>query len=562
MMLHRISVRAKLIGCFAVMLVLMVGLAGLAFHQTRILRDSVSELRGVALPATQALGRIQALALRIRVNGSRLISARTEGQHDEAAASMRQRVAELAKERAAYGRLPAAAEMQGLYATFDRQWQVYLTLQADGLRRAESGDQAGALEMYNTTMSDAIREVIAMLVTLVDRNEAAATESGDIAQAAHERTERQLLIFLGIAALLAAGAALMLILEVSRPLGRMTAAMHRLAAGDTATAVPSTERDDEVGAMGRAVQVFKDSMIRAAALEAEQARMRADGEAQRRAMMREMADGFEGVVGGIVASVTSAATELQATAQAMTATATQTAGQSTAVAAAAEEAAANVGAVAAAAEEMGAGVQEIGRQVAGTAGLARAAVTEAGQTAALVQDLTRGAAKIGDVLGLISSIADQTNLLALNATIEAARAGAAGRGFAVVAAEVKELAGQTARATGEISGQIGEIQAATGQAVSAIGGIVARIQEISDVAGALAAAVGQQDATTQEIVRNVSQAAVGAGEVTHTIAGVAGAAEETGNAAHHLLAAASELSRHSHHLDAEVGRFLSGVRAA
>jgi methyl-accepting chemotaxis protein len=562
MMLHRISIRAKLVGSFAVMLVLMAALAGLAFRQARILQDAVAELRQVALPATQTLGRIQALTLRIRVNGGRLISARTDRQREDAAASMRQRSEELARERESYARLPASAEMQGLSATFDRQWQAYLGLQADALRRAGAGDQAGALELYNTTMSDAIRDVVATLVKLVDRNEATASERGLAAQAAYDSTQTQLLAFLAVAAILAFGAALMLILEVSRPLGRMTAAMHRLSAGDTAAPVPSVERRDEVGAMGRAVQVFKDSMIRAAALEAEQARLRADSEAQRRQTMREMADGFEGVVGGIVASVTSAATELQATAQTMTATATQTAGQSTAVAAAAEEAAANVGAVAAAAEEMGASVQEIGRQVASTAGLARAAVTEAGQTAALVQDLTRGAAKIGDVLGLISSIADQTNLLALNATIEAARAGAAGRGFAVVAAEVKELAGQTAKATGEISGQIGEIQAATGQAVSAIGGIVARIQEISDVAGALAAAVGQQDATTQEIVRNVSQAAIGAGEVTHNIAGVAGAAEETGTAAHHLLAAASELSRHSHHLDAEVGRFLSGVRAA
>jgi methyl-accepting chemotaxis protein len=430
MLLHTISIRTKLIGCFAVMLVLMAGLGGLAFHQARILQASVSDLGEEALPATQALGRIQALTLRIRVNGSRLISARTDRQREDAAASMRQRLAELARERAAYARLPASAAMQGLYATFDRQWQVYLTLQADALRRAESGDQAGATELYNTTMSEAIRQVIATLVALVDRNEAAATESGQVARAAYASTERQMIVYLGLAAVLAAGAALMLILEVSRPLGQMTAAMHRIAAGDTATVVPSTGRQDEVGAMGRAVQVFRDSMIRAAALDAERADLHAAGEAQRRATMREMADGFEAVVGGIVASVTSAATALQATARAMTATATQTAGQSSAVAAAAEEAASNVGAVAAAAEEMGVSVQEIGRQVSGTAGLARAAVSEAGQTAALVQDLTQAAAKIGDVLGLISSIADQTNLLALNATIEAARAGAAGRGGA------------------------------------------------------------------------------------------------------------------------------------
>ncbi|KTS37193.1 chemotaxis protein [Methylobacterium indicum] len=562
MPLNNISIRTKLIVCLSLMLVLIAGLVGMAVHQGRTLHASLRELSESVLPATQSLGQIQALALRIRVNGSRLISATTDHQREDAQASLRQRLQEIAQERDSYGRLPSSTEMQALIATFDRQWQSYLTLQDEALRRAVSGDRAGSMDLYNTTMSDAIREVIATLVKLVARNQAMAAESDAAARAVYERTQRHLLAFVGIATLFVAGAALMLVLAISRPLGRMTAAMHRLAAGDTATAIPAIQRGDEIGAMGRAVQVFKDAMIHTLTLEAEQARMQAGSEAQRRALMAEMADGFEGVVGGIVASVTTAATQLEVTAQTMTGAAVQTAGQSATVAAAAEEAATNVGAVATAAEELGASVQEIGRQVADAADLAQAAATEAGRTAVLVQDLTRGATRIGDVLGLISSIADQTNLLALNATIEAARAGAAGRGFAVVAAEVKELAGQTAQATGEISSQIGEIQAATGQAVTAIDGIVARIEEISAVSASLAAALGQQDATTQEIVRNVAQAAVGAGEVTQTITGVAGTAKETGVAAQQVLAAASDLSRHSVLLDREVERFLSGVRAA
>ncbi|WP_156655672.1 MCP four helix bundle domain-containing protein, partial [Methylobacterium platani] len=361
MMLNGLSIRTKLIGCFAVMVALMVGLGALAFHQARTQQAAIAHLRDGALPTTQVIGRIQALTLRIRVNGSRLIAARTDRQREDAANSMRQRVEELATARDAYGRLPVTAEMRDLSAAFDRRWRTYLDLQAEAFRRAGDGDRAGALELYNTTMSDAIRDVIATLLTLVDRTEAAATESGWAAEAAYGRTRAQMLAFLGAAALLAAGAALMLVLAVSRPLARMTAAMHRLAGGDTATPVPALGRRDEIGAMGRAVQVFRESMVRTAALEAEQVRARTDGEAQRRMAMREMADGFEGVVGGIVASVTGAATRLQDTAQAMTATATQTAGQSASVAAAAEAAAANVGAVAAAAEEMGASVQEIGR---------------------------------------------------------------------------------------------------------------------------------------------------------------------------------------------------------
>ncbi|MCJ2019734.1 methyl-accepting chemotaxis protein, partial [Methylobacterium sp. E-065] len=234
---------------------------------------------------------------------------------------------------------------------------------------------------------------------------------------------------------------------VVRPLRAMTVFMNGLVAGDLTREVPAKERGDEIGAMASAVQVFKDNLIRTRQLEAETAQARMAAEEQRKVGMRQMADGFEAAVGGILGMVSSSATELQATAQTMTATATETASQSTTVAAAAEEASSNVNTVAAAAEELGSSVQEISRQVAGSAELAQRAVREADQTGSLVQELSAAVSRIGDVVGLISTIAGQTNLLALNATIEAARAGAAGKGFAVVASEVKALAEQTAKAT-------------------------------------------------------------------------------------------------------------------
>ena len=422
-------------------------------------------------------------------------------------------------------------------------------------------------------------KALALVHSAIDPTFSAMIEAGNkiaddigayVAKASDELTDKtnatrySLILFsaLGMLAGLAA-AVFIAVAGITRPLSRLVSVLQRMAQGEIDAEIEEATRRDEVGAVGKAVEGIKAMVARKAAEEAEVRRI-ADAAAQdeRKRTMLELADGFEQAVGSIVGMVSSSATELQATAQTMTASATETANQSTAVASAAEEASANVQTVAAAAEELGSSVQEIGRQVLGSASLAQTAVGEADETQHLVQALTQAATRIGDMVGLISSIAGQTNLLALNATIEAARAGEAGRGFAVVAAEVKELAAQTAKATEEISQQIGQIQGVTDQAVSAIDTITARIREIDGVATTIAAAVEQQGAATQEIVRNVAQAATGTDEVTSNITGVARASEETGAAAAQVLGAAGELSRQSEHLGAEVSRFLATIRAA
>ncbi|WP_010684974.1 methyl-accepting chemotaxis protein [Methylobacterium mesophilicum] len=387
-------------------------------------------------------------------------------------------------------------------------------------------------------------------------------ERANAAAAAIATTRSAILTGLGLMAGIGLVGLTLLQLGIAKPVRAITAAMTRMAGNDLKTEVPGVGRGDEIGAMADSVQVFRDGLVRAAALEAEAAQARVALEAQRRAAMSEMADGFETAVGGVVRAVSAAATELESAAARMSAAATETADQSTAVAAAAEQAASNVNTVAAAAEELGATVNEIGRQVQTAAGFADTAVSEAGKSSDLMRSLRESAMRIGDVVGLISGIAAQTNLLALNATIEAARAGEAGRGFAVVASEVKELAGQTAKATEEVARQIGEIQSWTGDASQAIAAVVSRINEISAVSGGIAAAIEEQGSATQEIVRNVGQAALGTGAVTSNIAAVAHAAGGAGTAAAQVLDSASGLSGQARQLDAEMRRFLDTVRAA
>jgi methyl-accepting chemotaxis protein len=389
-----------------------------------------------------------------------------------------------------------------------------------------------------------------------DLNKALATEK---AASADSTT----LTYAVIVVLLLVGTAIFSAMTIARPMGALTKSMNELAEGNFAVVLPGLGRKDEIGDVAGAVEKFKVMAQERARAEAEaqkdQEQLVAD---QRRRDMIKLADDFENAVGQIVNTVSSASAQLEGSAGMLTSSAERSQNLSTMVAAASEEASTNVQSVASATEEMASSVGEISRQVQESARIAIDAVDQAQKTNSRVGELSKAASRIGDVVELINTIAGQTNLLALNATIEAARAGEAGRGFAVVAAEVKTLAEQTAKATGEISTQINSIQAATDESVVAIRDIGITIGRMSEIASTIASAVEEQGAATQEISRNVQQAAQGTSQVSSHISDVQRGTSETGSASSQVLTAAKSLSSDSLRLKTEVSRFLNSVRAA
>jgi methyl-accepting chemotaxis protein len=362
---------------------------------------------------------------------------------------------------------------------------------------------------------------------------------------------------------------------IARPVKAMTTAMRKLANGDAETEIPARNHGAEIGAMAEAVQVFKDNLIRNAALakEAEEQRaeqerltkesaLRAEQRAERARQIEARAKQFEERVGGMLTALAASSDELRGAAEGMATIADQTRSQVSSAAKASDTALGSVQMVASATDQLASSIQEISKQVSDTAAKSSRAVEDARSTRASVEELKQSADKIGEIIETIGAIAGQTNMLALNATIEAARAGAAGKGFAVVASEVKALANETAKATDDIAQRLHGIQTSTGQTVGAIAAIVTAVEEISDIAGSIAAAVEEQSAATNEISRNVGGAREGATGVNDSIGGVRQVADETGSAASKVLATAESLGQEAAALRSEVHAFLEEIKAA
>ena len=424
-----------------------------------------------------------------------------------------------------------------------------------------------ASEPVEIDVDNWVRISFAKLSTLIDVAETALDIAAEHAKTQYAGAVRNLSLVIALlvmAGLAVAGMMMLISHRVTGPLQTIQTAMLRLAAGDYSAQVSFPGRTDEIGALGRAAQAFKDSMMETELLRDAQrdTEGRAEAERQRKVEMTRLGNEFEAAIGNIVTAVSSASTELERAAGTLDDNAQTTRQLSRSAVSASEEASANVQSVASASEQMAGSVNEISRQVQESSRIATEAVKQAKLTDTRIGELSTAASRIGHVVKLITDIAGQTNLLALNATIEAARAGEAGRGFAVVAQEVKALATQTAKATEEISGQVAGMQQATRQSIATIKAIGDTIGRIAEIATAIAAAIEEQGATTQEISRNILQAARGTSQVADNVGELSRGADETGTASTQVLGSAQSLAQESRRLKIEVEKFVVMVRAA
>ncbi len=546
------SIRAKIIAGFGVILLLLAGLGGKTsfslleatglFHDYRQMAHlsanvnaALSEFQAARLAAeayilTIEQEQLEAYQARIKAAQDKIAGAQGIGASEDVA----KQIAVIENQFVTYRKMLEDSQGGGIFL----QQEVYVKLRQHGRQ------VASIVESLNASLSE-------------NRDRVGPIVENTIAQAS------QIALWVTAGAFVF-GAVLSLVLarSLSRPIRLMTDAMLKIADGDLSTEIPAQKRKDELGAMAKALDVFKTNAARVAGLREAQEEQERRAAERRRAELHDLAHRFEQSVIGVVDSVAASARELTQSSGMLMQTAAQTTDQTAQVARQAEQSAVNVTTVASASEELSSSIGEIAQQAARSATVAQAAEQRSRETSQTVHALSEAAQRIGHVITLINTIAEQTNLLALNATIEAARAGEAGRGFAVVAAEVKSLAGQTARATDEIGIQIQQIQGATAGAVSAIQAIGTSIEEVSTIATSIAAAVEEQRSVVEEIGRSTNEVADSTRAVNANISDVQVSTRTTVSAAEQSRVAAQMLESQAQRLEQEVAAFLQTVRAA
>jgi methyl-accepting chemotaxis protein len=562
--MSKLSIRAKVIAVIAFMLVAMSGMGLLAVRSMQSINGRTVEIAVNWLPSVRVLGELRADINLFRI----ALRAHVMAETPEDKATVDTRLAgildSIAKDRKNYESLISSPEERALHDDWSRAWDKY----QKGVQEVVEASRSSvgripheASELLSKQVAVIAAESDAFLKRSIDLNDAGADTATRNAAEGYN-VAFYIVVSIVLAAIISGvGVGFYLVRDLSRGIASIVKPMQSLGSGDLTAEVPHRGEQTEIGAMADVLQVFKEALIAKRAAD-EAAARDAEAKIERGRRVDGLTRNFEAMIGEIVETVSSASTELEASASTLTSTAERAQELATTVASASEEASTNVQSVASATEEMASSVNEISRQVQESARIASEAVDQARRTNDRVGELSKAAARIGDVVELINTIAGQTNLLALNATIEAARAGEAGRGFAVVASEVKALAEQTAKATGEIGQQVSGIQSATQDSVGAIQEISGTIEKLSEISTVIAAAVEEQGAATQEISRNVQQAANGTQQVSANISDVQRGATETESASSQVLSAAQSLSRDSNRLKLEVGNFLESVRAA
>ncbi|MDD1517970.1 MULTISPECIES: methyl-accepting chemotaxis protein [Bradyrhizobium] len=446
------------------------------------------------------------------------------------------------------------------FATFKKRIEQFVEFRKELVRRGVEINAAAGREWGDNDANRSVRS--ALNKDLEALSKVYAERARQIAQQTEtNRTFSFILTCLGGVALALVVVGIVIIARsIARPLAAITATIKQVADGAENVAVPHSNRADEIGALARAIQVFQDAMGRNRNLASQVSQDAAAREERARHVERSV-EQFREAIGAIMRGLSDNASVMRETAQTITRVTADASSRAGSAANATEQASHNVTAVAGAAEELSASVVEIGRQVRQSAGAVEQTGQRTEKSISEIESLAAATQRIDGVLNLIQAIAEQTNLLALNATIEAARAGDAGRGFAVVAHEVKALAGQTAKATAEISENVAMIQASTRNAVDAVREIGGAVREINEVTSAIAGAVSQQDQATREISSNAQSAAQGNETLVANITSLRDAIGETDTAAASVLTAASSLTETAQTLSREVETFFQNLRA-
>ena len=562
---RHISIRTKIVAAFATTILALIGLGTLALTQMALFNASAEEMRADWLPSADKIGVIDDALQEFRIKESKLLVIYQARPHEAPASEAALKAAADAVD-AAYKNfepyITPGTDDTRLMKAFAELWPKFRASAFHTMDLAAKGDLAAAVDSFLNADYAAKKAVTDVAQEEINFNRRGGEEAAATIAAQYQQRRAVLVGALAFGAAISCCMAFMLILGLGLPIQSATQALQRLAGGDLSVSVADVERRDEIGALARALDVFKRNMAQARELERQAGATRAQTEADRKKMMASLAETFDRSVNAIVGGVSASATELQATAGLLSDAAAETAAQAKTVAAASETASGNVGSVASATEQLTYSVSEIREHVQRSCTVAAEAATQTEKTESLMRELSLAAERIGGIVSLITDIAGQTNMLALNATIEAARAGEAGRGFAVVAQEVKTLAEQTTKATAEISAQIAGIQNSTQNAAGFIFSIVKTTDQVRSIAETVACAVEQQGAATQEIAQNIHQASDHAKQVALNIAGVMDTAQNSSAVSQKMLASAGELSQQAQNLRVEVNRFLDSVRAA